>query len=281
MVYKYKYIFDILFPEYIEKKYFDILISKNNYDKKEIIKVLTKIKLLLYQNKYKHSISTKKILLIILKYNSELNIYDLDLFKEYISCPLKENNSIYLLTEKAKNEIKNSEKINIHIIDLLYDLEDKEIIEKYLKYFLLKDKNYLKDLNKYFKQDYINKFYAKIYFYSGNEDSSIMNLLTYNEINNIMNETILILNENNKEFFNINDNIELSLQIKNINNLYLKIYQINTENYYYTKKEEIDPYISLDGIIPFFEKAFTINSKPQILLNKKLKISKLKKNRGL
>lgn len=150
-----------------------------------------------------------------------------------------------------------------------------------MKYFLLKDKNYLKDLNKYFKQDYINKFYAKIYFYSGNEDSSIMNLLTYNEINNIMNETILILNENNKEFFNINDNIELSLQIKNINNLYLKIYQINTENYYYTKKEEIDPYISLDGIIPFFEKTFTINSKPQILLNKKLKISKLKKNRGL
>ena len=67
MVYKYKYIFDILFPEYIEKKYFDILISKNNYDKKEIIKVLTKIKLLLYQNKYKHSISTKKILLIIIK----------------------------------------------------------------------------------------------------------------------------------------------------------------------------------------------------------------------
>ena len=280
-IYEFKNYFDCnkIFKEMIIRKF-------NNYskdDKKEEIKALTEIKLLLNKNNYQNSFSTKILLLILLKLNSELNIYKWDLFIEYISNPLYEKNEIYLLTEKTESLVSESN-ISFNFEEEYPDIEnnEQEIIENYLRYYLLKDKNNINIFDKYFNKEYLHKFYAKIYFYKGVEEPEILNMLSQEELNNLMNETILKLRNNeNKDIFKLDEEIEIVLEIKNIKNLYLKIYEINTENYYYTKKEEVDEAVPLDGIIPFFEKNFFITNKPQLLIKKKLKIKKLPKKRGL
>ena len=86
---------------------------------------------------------------------------------------------------------------------------------------------------------------------------------------------------NNKEKFKINDDIELILEIKNIQNLIVNIYEINTENYYYSNQKEFDSNISLDGIVPTYEDKYTYDEKPQLLTEKKIALTKIPKKRGL
>ena len=269
-----------IFGEMIERK----LHNYKRGDKKEEIKALTEIKLLLYKNNYQNEILTKTILLILLKLNSELNFYNLDLLIEYISCPLRENNEIYFLSEETKsliNEKKVDDSFEVEGYPNIIENE-QEIIENQLRYYLLQDKNNINKFYKYFNKKYLNEFYAKTYFYKGTEDPEILNMLSQEELNYLINETILKLrNKENKDIFKIDEDVEILLEIKNIKNLYLKIYEINTENYYYTLRKEVDEAVPLDGIIPFFEKNFFVSDKPQLLIKKKLKIKYLPKKRGL
>ena len=272
---------DKIFKEMIKRKFYNY----KKDDKKEEIKALTEIKLLLFKNNYQNNSSTKELLLILLKLNSDLKFYNWDLFIEYISCPLNENNEIYLLNEKTKSLINENKYVSFDFIEEEYpNIIDKEqeIIENHLTYYLLQDKNNINKFDKYFNKTYLNKFYAKIYFYQGVEDPEFLNMLSQEELNYLMNETILKLRNNeNKEIFKIDEEVVILLEIKNIKNLYLKIYEINTENYYYTLRKEVDEAVPLDGIIPFFEKNFFITDKPQILIKKKIKIKYLPKKRGL
>ena len=118
--------------------------------------------------------------------------------------------------------------------------EEKEIIEKHLKHFYLKEKIDFNKFNKYFKENYIKNFYAKIQFYLGNEIETKDSILKREEIDNLMKEIILNISDYNKERYNINDDIELILEIKNIQTLYINLYEINTENYYYQNQKEFE-----------------------------------------
>jgi hypothetical protein len=118
-------------------------------------------------------------------------------------------------------------------------------------------------------------------FYSGDEEPMKDKILSPQEISDLMKEIKLTICDYNKEKFNINEDIELSLEIKNIQTLFVNIYEINTENYYYTNKNTFDSSISLDGIVPTFEDKYTYNEKPQLLLEKKISLQKIPKKRGL
>jgi len=277
--YKNVFNFDKLVSELINRKYSEI--SDN---KVERVKTLKEIKKLLNEYKYKDDKMTRNVLFSILDLNSKMNIFEFDTFIEYIQCPLFDNSSIYNIDKKLRDKIMSNQRqvdcFDCQIIQPNYD-GDRKLIEKYLQHFYLKEKMPFEKLNKYFNENYIKRFYAKMQFYLGNEEPTKDNILSSNEINDLMKETKLTICDFNKEIFNINDDIELILEIKNIQTLYVNIYEINTENYYYSNKKKFDDSISLDGIVPTYEDIFSYNDKPQLLAEKKISISKLPKKRGL
>ena len=83
-------------------------------------------------------------------------------------------------------------------------------------------------LSKYFNEKYIKQFYSRMQFYLGSEEPTKDNILSSYEINDLMKETQLTICDFNKEAFNVNDDIELILEIKNIQTLFVNIYEINT-----------------------------------------------------
>ena len=159
--------------------------------------------------------------------------------------------------------------------------KEENIIRKYLKHFYLREKIAFEEFSKYFEEKYIKYFYAKMQFYLGNDEYTKNKMLETYEINDLMKETKLIICEYNKKSFNINEDVILNLELKNIKTLYVNIYEINTENYYYTNKIEFDELISLEGIVPTYVDIYSYNDKPQLLTEKKIIISKLPKKRGL
>ena len=270
--------FEQLIPEIIARKY-----PKPIQDKKERVKILKEIKTLLNNYKYKYSKIARNVLLSILELNSDLNIYEFDTFLEYVELPMWDVSYMYNISKKNKEQIRlNSRQRDLYVQVIPIDRnKEVKLIEKYLKHFFLKEKMDFKKLNKYFNEGYIKKFYSRMKFYSGDEEPMKDKILSPQEISDLMKEIKLTICDYNKEKFNINEDIELSLEIKNIQTLFVNIYEINTENYYYTNKNAFDSSISLDGIVPTFEDKYTYNEKPQLLLEKKISLQKIPKKRGL
>ena len=270
--------FEQLIPELIARKY-----PQQTQDKKEKIKILKEIKTLLNNYKYKYSKIDRNVLLSILELNADLNIYELDTFIEYIEIPMWDVSYMYNISKKTREQIKlNSRQRDLYVQVIPIDRnKEVKLIEKYLKHFFLKEKLDFKKLHKYFNESYIKKFYSKMKFYSGDEEPMKDKILSAQEISDLMKEIKLAICDYNKEKFDINEDIELTLEIKNIQTLFVNIYEINTENYYYTNKNVFDSGISLDGIVPTFEDKYTYNEKPQLLLEKKISLGKIPKKRGL
>ena len=267
--------FDFLLTKIFNQMVIPFLNKKTEEALKELLKIKNKL------SKYKGSDGhIKYIILKILDINSSLNKYDLNIFIEYIKLPLRNDNQIYNINKELTKKIVKNLNIQDNILfDILKD--EKKIIEKHIKHFYLNEKVEFNKFSQYFNENYIKKFYAKMQFYSGSETPIKDNILTREEIENLMKEIILNISDNNKERFNINEDIEIILEIKNIQSLLVNIYEINTENYYYLNHKEFDTNISLDGIIPTFDSKFSFNEKPQLLLNKKISLSQIPKKRGL
>ena len=217
-----------------------------NIDYKDTKKSVNQLKEILdFLKKYNNTEGLIKwILLRILELNIKINEYDFDIFLEYIKLPLNNDSSFYNINEKIEKQITSN-------VNLIYDKEiskdnnnllynEKKLIEKYLKHFYLREKYDFNKFNKYFNENYIKNFYTKMKLYSADEDSLKDGILSSYEINNLMQEIILNFLPHNKQNFKIEEDIELFLEIKNIQNLYINIYEINTENYYYTNLAEFD-----------------------------------------
>ena len=84
----------------------------------------------------------------------------------------------------------------------------------------------------------------------------------------------------NPEFFSADDNVELELNIKNVDNLIVKIFEINTSNYYRKYEREIDTDVNLDGLVPNFEETFTYDEAPALRKKRQFKFPQIK-DRGV
>ena len=244
--------------------------EKDKENKEEFVKEIKKSINIL--SKYKKTEGyIKYLLLSILHLNCARNCFELDTFIEYIKLPLKNKNYMYNISKKSKKKIEEYWNILCEegLEDAPFVKNEQKIIEGHLKHFYLKEKVEFNKFSQYFNENYIKKFYAKMQFYLGSEVPTKDNILNRSEIDNLMKEIILKISDYNKESFNISDDIELILEIKNIQSLYINIYEINTENYYYQNKTDFDNNISLEGITPTFEDKLTFNEKPQLLLEKK------------
>ncbi len=180
---EYKNVFncDRLVSELINRKYSEI-----SEDKKERVKTLKEIKKLLNELNYKDDKMTRNVLITILDLNSRMNIFELDTFLEYIQVPLHDNPSFYNITKVLRNKIETNQRKNECFYCQIIqpnNIEDKNIIEKYLKYFFIHEKMNFEKFSKYFNENYIKKFYSKMQFYLGKEEPTKEYILSTNEIN--------------------------------------------------------------------------------------------------
>ena len=239
---------------------------------------------------YKYEQYKRNILYSILKNDMEMNIYDLERFLEYIELPSCNNDRIkdillipINLNEQLKFNQRNNNNINYYrnVDSSEFNLE-KDLITKYLIHFFRFDNIPMEKFINNINNNFLKKIYYTTKFLNGDEEITKTNNLTSNEINDLMQKTILEICPHNKEKFLIDEDITLELDIKNIQTLFVKIYEINTENYYYNNQnEDFDNKISIEGILPTYEEIYNYNDKPQILNRKKLTLSKIPKKRGL
>jgi len=75
-----------------------------------------------------------------------------------------------------------------------------------------------------------------------------------NEFKRIQDEVIIRFKETNKDQFSVNESVNLILELKNIPELIIKVFQFNTVTYYKKNLEQFDTSINLEGMVPYIQK---------------------------
>ncbi|KJE96042.1 hypothetical protein CAOG_06416 [Capsaspora owczarzaki ATCC 30864] len=188
------------------------------------------------------------VYLMALQFDREVNKYDSVKFIEYLKLPKRTRiaSSHYHSSFKDQSCVFNTGvSMSEPYIPTLRD--DTEIVSDFLYHFFSQPEcKSFKPYDMYLDQQFLVRQYAMARITSGESlsDSS----LTPSEAQELRDRVDLEF-ATNKTHFSPGDVVELLVYTKNIDQLILKEYDINTRNYYQSEKSEVGPSINLDGIV--------------------------------
>jgi hypothetical protein len=204
-------------------------------------------------------------------------IFDADRFMTYLKLPRQ--------TRYVEPKYFEIEANRIHPVNLQQDFhaatmlppvgDDEPLVRSYLDHFLADAENY--DAYKpYVLSDYLKHVFAEAKVVRGIGDAETWySLLPPDRYQQIKDRIDLDFAHTNKTEFSAADLVSLDLDIKNVDTLIVKVFEINTQNYYREKKSEIGPNIDLDGLVAKDEQTFTYKEPPVARVRRHFEFPKL------
>ncbi|QEG20577.1 hypothetical protein [Mariniblastus fucicola] len=126
---------------------------------------------------------------------------------------------------------------------------DEDLVQDYLHHFLAPAAN-SKTFAKYFEADYLKRQFATAKILYGNGDRETWAaMLTPEQYKSLLERIDLDFAATNQEYFGVDEAVELKLFTKNVDKLIVKVFEINTRNFYLKHGREVDTDISLDGLV--------------------------------
>jgi len=204
--------------------------------------------------------------------------YDLDLFVEYLKLP---KSVVYinpvLLKNKKSQTIANLRANYSDRIMLPPVTDDQVLVKDYLHHFL-RDAEGVSKFAPYVRETFLRQQFAMVKILNGIGDAEQWaSQLSPDQYKQILERVDIEFAADNKEQFAVNDDVSLSLHLKNVPKLIVKIFEINTGNYYRTNGKEVDTDINLDGLVPNYEETFSYQSPPAIRQRHEFKFPQMQK----
>ncbi|MGB2500164.1 MAG: hypothetical protein ACPIA2_10725 [Mariniblastus sp.] len=204
--------------------------------------------------------------------------YDLDLFVEYLKLPksVAYINPV-LLKNKKSQTIANLRANYSDRIMLPPVTDDQGLVKDYLHHFL-RDAEGVSKFTPYVRETFLGQQFAMVKILNGIGDAEQWaSQLSPDQYKQILERVDIEFAADNKEQFSVNDDVSLSLHLKNVPKLIVKIFEINTGNYYRTNGKEVDTDINLDGLVPNYEETFSYQSPPAIRQRREFKFPQMQK----
>lgn len=254
--------YDVVLNNILTRKFNSRL--ENTIDKFEILKILYEIRAFIQDKPSKYDSIKVDINLQILQLSELLNKFDIEVFLDYIKNPLFIEGST-LKSSQEKKQIEKStllqqKRQKICNFSSANNRDSELAIKNYLIYFFLHEDRQLSELSAYFNGDYIEKIFYSSQLLKGNDTYDYKSLLGSSEYQSISDLKLLTICKHNKTQFCLDEEVKIVVDIKNISTLFIKIFEINTENYYLKNKSSIDNNMSLDGLVPSFEETYCLPS---------------------
>ncbi len=205
--------------------------------------------------------------------------YDLGLFKTYLQLP---RNVGYINPVIVKNVRTQSHIVNLNQdfnqqIRLMPIYNDEPLVAVYLAHFLL-NANDTSEFQPFIESNYLARQFARVKILNGLGDrEKWASALSPAEYQELIDRIDLDFVETNPEYFAPGDAVELELHLKNVSTLIVKVFEINTQNYYRKYNSEIDTNLNLDGLVPNFEQTFTYQEPPALRIKRSFKFPQIEK----
>jgi len=133
--------------------------------------------------------------------------------------------------------------------------EERDLVEDYLRQYFIDAKD-VKPFNKYYQEEYLKKIFAEVKLLRNGEVEN--DILSASEEAVLKDKVEIEFMPQNREFFLPGEGVSLDMRIKNVQNLIVKVFEINTYNYYSThlENERNLANINLDGLVASNETIF-------------------------
>ena len=220
------------------------------------------------------------LLVEILRNGVALNEYDFQLFLDYLEFPT------------VSGIVKNSQSKDSHWDKYLQNVQranhaparhadssgstnrgDQALIETQLTHFFNqefqremkgeKSEAHLQKLRDHLSEDFIDRVYDETRLKAGLalEESTKSKSHIYEKVQR---EVTLRLCEYNPALFMPDEEVVLDLEVKNIQQLYVKVFEINTENYYRKHMAPFRTDVNLDGLLSSYEQLHHFDDPPAL-----------------
>ncbi|CAD8097055.1 unnamed protein product [Paramecium primaurelia] len=200
----------------------------------------------------------------LLQFGIEIQFYDFDIFLDYLKNPTEIYQNITKQHRDMQNKIRNEFQSNWdgwHGYKTDRWMNTNQLIEKYLQKYFESNQDY-SILEQYLESYYLKEQRTKCRLYQGDEVQDLNTYFSNNEIKQMNNSKVLYLCDNNKPYFLHGEPVQLFVELKNIQSLTIKIFQINMKNFYMAKSEQLTSNLCLDGFIPTEEINFIYDYPP-------------------
>jgi hypothetical protein len=142
-------------------------------------------------------------------------------------------------------------------------ISDEELLIDYLMHFFVTDQKSYDRFHQYLDDTWLQNIFVETNIVNMKGDmEEWFSLIPQHQFQAIKDRVDIDFAIDNQSFFSVNDPVKLQLYIKNVNTLIVKIFEINTFNYYSTYYKEPDTHINLDGLSPTHEKIYTYDAPP-------------------
>ncbi|MFO1062735.1 MAG: hypothetical protein U0892_02525 [Pirellulales bacterium] len=184
----------------------------------------------------------------LLKLNLSEGKFDKTLFLEYLALP---RSLPYYNLERFRNQ-------PVPMADLNYSLaagivgavgDDSEMVRRYLEHFLQQDEN-IDAFARLLDRKYVERVLAETkILYGIGEAATWYAKLTPEEQKSLKDRIELRYLPTNGKFYGADATPKLDVEVKHVDELIIKIYEINPRNYFRIHKQPINTSIDLDGLV--------------------------------
>ncbi len=199
-----------------------------------------------------------------LTHDLALGKYDLDRFMEYIKLPRNVGymNNDYLKAARERAQVADINANFGAVVRIIPIHADEPLVREYLSHFFL-TMDSTKSFEPYIRDDYLKQLFAETKLVNGIGDpTQWYSMLQGERVKPLMERIDLNFAPTNKAFFALDEPVKLDLWVKNVPKLIVKVFEINTLNFYRDKGVEIGADINLDGLVANEEQVFTYTDPP-------------------
>ncbi len=154
---------------------------------------------------------------------------------------------------------------------------DEPLVRSYLQHFLLDVPN-SKDFDPLINDTYLKHLFAETKIVNGlGEPEQWAALLPAAAFQQLKQRIDIDFDFANKTTYGADDAVSLDLHVKNVGTLIVKVFEINTRNYYREHLKEVDTDVNLDGLVANKETTHTFNDSPFRRMKRRFDFPELKK----
>jgi hypothetical protein len=214
-----------------------------------------------------------------LVFDRSRGIYNKDLFLAYLQLPRRQPYMAKALLEREDTQRfpadLNADFSGVTLLPIIG--QDEELVRSYLKHFFV-DADSTKEFEPSINDVYLRHLFAETKIVNGLGDAEQWASQLPPELFRQLKDRIDIdFAATNKTDFTADEAVRLDLFIKNVPNLLVKVFEINTFNFYRTHQRELDTDINLDGLVANVEETHAYSEAPLRRVNRRFEFPQLKK----
>jgi hypothetical protein len=153
---------------------------------------------------------------------------------------------------------------------------DEPLLRIYLGHFFKREDSY-EPFQAYLSDTYLKGVFAETKILAGQGDparwAALLTPEQYTRLQKRVDIDFLITNSTS---FAPDDDVSLELEVKNVETLIVKIFELNMLNYYRDQVREVNTDVNLDGLVPNFERTLKYREPPQRKVLRKFAFPELK-----